>query len=327
MAGMKRTLCYLSLIYCLLMSACTAGGDSAPVGTDLPTLASLPTLAPTNTPVPLAAVTEADLNDAPTPSETPTEAADALPTETPAQQIILPTNATGPSLTPSATITYTPSPTLTPTASATNPPSAITGLIALALQATPLPAEFVTPIYQPGELGLVGAMPTQPLAAPSTCAFPPAGGFNAVYMADATLNQLLGCPLTTIPSTVNGAVQPFQTGLMIWADGPIYVFYQSGQYQRYTDTFVEGVDPSSGGEQAPDGLIEPVRGFGKVWRMNPDVRAGLGWATSGESGGQITIQLFERGQMISIPQRGEVIVIGQDAGGSTGSWRSFTGQF
>lgn len=319
----------LSLISCLILMACTPEASAPIAGTDLPTLASLPTLAPTNTPVPMLTVTEADQSELEAPDlASPTEPTDQDPiiTETATQAVILPTNATGPSATPTATITYTPSPTVTATASATNPPSAVSGLVALALHATPLPPEFVTLVYEPGELGLA-AMPTAPLAAPSACNFPPAGGFNSIYSADASLNPLIGCPLTTIPSTVNGAVQPFQNGLMVWADGPIYVFYQSGQFQRFTDTFVDGVDPASGGELAPDGLLEPVRGFGKIWRLNPDVRAGLGWGVSGESGGQVTIQLFERGQMIALPQRGEILVIVPNAGGSGGTWRSFSGQF
>jgi hypothetical protein len=72
-------------------------------------------------------------------------------------------------------------------------------------------------------------------------------------------------------------------------------------------------------------LIEPVRGFGKVWRLHPDVRSGLGWATNGESGGTSSVQFFDRGQMIYLPERGEIIIMSFDPGNVTGTWRAVPG--
>jgi len=45
-------------------------------------------------------------------------------------------------------------------------------------------------------------------------------------------------------------------------------------------------------------LYAPVRGFGKVWFANADVRQRLGWATAPESSVSAAIQEFEHGTMM-----------------------------
>jgi hypothetical protein len=150
--------------------------------------------------------------------------------------------------------------------------------------------------------------------------------------SDPTITQQIGCPLGAPPAAVTylSASQLYERGEMFWLAGPpaeIIVLYSSGRYQRFDDTFVSGVDPESGGETPPTGLIEPVRGFGKVWRSYPDVRNGLGWAVTGENAGQATVQAFERGRMISLSQRGLVFILAADPGGTAGLWRSVPGSF
>src|SRR5690606_23983632 len=57
-----------------------------------------------------------------------------------------------------------------------------------------------------------------------------------------------------------------------------------GTWSIYPDTFEEGdaeFDPSI---VPPDGLMQPERGFGKLWRENPEVREALGWAVTPEFG-------------------------------------------
>jgi hypothetical protein len=114
---------------------------------------------------------------------------------------------------------------------------------------------------------------------------------------------------------------------MLWLNGPIYALFSDGRYRRYDDTFVQGVDPESGGEVPPAGLVEPVRGFGKVWRSNGDARAGLGWGTTAETGGSAVMQRFERGWMIDLTQRSDILVLVEDPGGLAGSWQSYPGDF
>jgi hypothetical protein len=129
---------------------------------------------------------------------------------------------------------------------------------------------------------------------------------------------------------VNGGAQVFEGGQMYFlATTPKYIYSLTvdGRFRRFVDTWVEGVDPNSGGEIPPSGLIEPIRGFGKVWRLNPDVRAALGWAVTGELGGIATLQAFERGRAIFLPDRGETIIMVDNPDGQSGSWRAFSGGF
>ncbi|MBZ0294776.1 MAG: hypothetical protein K8L99_19595, partial [Anaerolineae bacterium] len=97
-----------------------------------------------------------------------------------------------------------------------------------------------------------------------------------------------------------------------------------GQFERFEDTFDAAVDPESGGETPPEGRVEPVRGFGKVWRTNPSVRQFLGWAFGDESSGQIVYQRFDQGLMLAIAARTQIVVL---SGSFEGPWRSFVGSF
>jgi serine/threonine-protein kinase len=110
---------------------------------------------------------------------------------------------------------------------------------------------------------------------------------------------------------------------MVWAsqyaDQPIeviYALYNNGTYQRYVDDWVEGIDPMAGAENPPAGKLAPIRGFGKVWRINPPVQQGLGWATTNENGTSGQIQRFERGEMIFVAALNQTFIF---IGGTT--WR------
>jgi len=287
----------------VLLAGC--GGTQTPqtVG-DLPTLAQLPTetATPTLPPITPSATT--------TPSETPT--------------VIASTTTT---VTPSATITDTPTPTFTstPTITPTTPPppdnDAVLSLVALAAQATVLPQNLIQPLA-PTAAGVPSVV-----TAPASCPFPPSGGFGVVFASDSTLIQQIGCP-SGVSASLSSASQLYERGGMFWLQGPppvIYALLGSGRFQRYDDTYNATTDPFSGGEAPPPGLLEPVRGFGKVWRLNPDVRNGLGWAKNDEIGGTASVQLFDRGQMVYLPQRGEIIVMIYDPGNVTGIWRAVPG--
>ncbi len=53
----------------------------------------------------------------------------------------------------------------------------------------------------------------------------------------------------------------------------------------FTDDWEEGVDPEKDeGLEVPEGLLQPIRGFGKVWRerLDDEDREDLGWATAPE---------------------------------------------
>lgn len=306
---MARRQLFLILVG-LFLAGCAA---PAPQDTaDLPTLAVLPTQVDTPT------ATET-LPSGITPSPTLTASATLIPTEAPTLTV-----------TPSATITDTPTPTATdtPPPSETPIPTADNeGLVALALmaaQATVLP--------QSGQLAVQSTAVAIVQPPTTSCTYLPPGGFGAIFLSDPSLIQQIGCPVGAPPITTSAtsASQVFERGEMFWVQGPppaIYVLFNTGRFQRYDDTFNATTDPISGGETPPSGLKEPIRGFGKVWRIFGDVRNGLGWAVNDEIGGQAVIQIFERGQMTALSQRGLIVILINDAGGTAGSWRAVSGNF
>jgi hypothetical protein len=104
-----------------------------------------------------------------------------------------------------------------------------------------------------------------------------------------------GCPGAPAQFAL-AAEQAFEHGFMVWmeniwsGESGIYVLYKDGmspEWDFYRDTYVEGEELCDVGEP-PDGLQQPVRGFGKVWcvesQYTPSVRARLGWALDDEVG-------------------------------------------
>ncbi len=315
---------HASLLFAALMfTACS------PVQTELgelPTRAELPTLIPSATP----SLTLRPSTTPVSPSATATRLATRAATQTATLTL---------TVTPSATITNTasPIPTRTPTATAQSLGLGALAQTALAvtvpptLVRTPQPSAtfFVTP---PGFAGTpLPGLPTLtglPLS-PVNCPISPPATLAQAIGADPTLAGQLGCAVG-MTQFINGGAQVFQGGMMYFlALSPTYIYSLTvdTRFRRFPDTWVEGVDPNSGGEVPPDGLIEPIRGFGKVWRLNPDVRAALGWAVTGELGGVVTLQAFERGRAIFLPDRGETIVMIDNPDGQSGSWRAFSGGF
>lgn len=72
----------------------------------------------------------------------------------------------------------------------------------------------------------------------------------------------------------------------------------SGSWSIYPDTFEEGepeVDPSL---VPPEGMYQPERGFGKLWRENEEVREALGWALTPEFGYESAYRYQPGGQVI-----------------------------
>ena len=112
----------------------------------------------------------------------------------------------------------------------------------------------------------------------------------------------LGCAQGA-PAQMNGALQTFQNGLMLWREDKqqIYVLLTDGTYSSYTDTW-DASQPAGGFFRSPSGLYEPQRGFGKVWReqLGGD-KAKIGWATTRqESAIKLQIQVFDHGLALII---------------------------
>ncbi len=158
--------------------------------------------------------------------------------------------------------------------------------------------------------------------------------FAGVIIKNATLGANLGCPTDTglSGSNVISAWESFERGQMIWvrnqantADKSIYVLYSDGTYHVYPDTWDEG-QPVSGGLTPPAGLLEPIRGFGKVWREQSGVSDKLGWATAHEVGGGGARQGFQAATMFHIGANDQVYALFYDGGNinnPTGHWQQY----
>lgn len=252
---------------------------------------------PTVTPIYVTATSRLVIvTNTPTPAATAVLAPTIAPNSTSVAAASNPTVVSFPTWTPTTIITLTPTFTPTPTDTPVTPG-----------------ANILVPV------GGVGASGFQQ----STCTGQPTGGFATIINGDPTLAAQISCPLGN-GVTVQTAYQPFERGAMVWVSAVgssgqsgIYVFYNNNTYQRFIDTWREGIDPSSSGETPPDGRFEPVRGFGKIWRESGGVRENLGWALQPEAGGSGAVQLFERGEMVYLTQTGQTYIA---IAGTPGTW-------
>jgi len=119
-----------------------------------------------------------------------------------------------------------------------------------------------------------------------------------------TLNPTLNPFPTATAREIYVAEQVFQRGRMFWLQptGQIWVIIETepgvGIWQVYEDEFVEGgleFDPNI---VPPEGLYQPVRGFGLIWRGNPEVRDGMGWGTETELGFVTNYEYQPSGEMV-----------------------------
>jgi hypothetical protein len=160
------------------------------------------------------------------------------------------------------------------------------------------PAPTLAPyVINPG----VGGVPVIPAggAVPSgggACGSAVASVFSNAYNA---VQQRLGCPLNG-GAPLNGMVtQPFERGNMFWRGDTrqIYALAANGQFWQVADTWNEGMPADDPAFAPPGGLLQPVRGFGLVWRSNAAIREALGWASLPEAQYNGYWQDFERGAM------------------------------
>lgn len=314
------------ILLLVVMAACGPSGDDEPI----PTLMQMP-----------ESTAESDTTPGGLTAGRPTLPATWTPTVTPSPTITPSVTITA-TVTPSSTITDTPAPTLTPSPIPPTQERPVTNLAILAQEATILPDDYVVPPFNGPDVTLPPiTTPLNTTAVPGlastseiriNCPYFPSGGFATIFTNNLALAQQLGCPVGAPPTTssVQAAVQNFETGVMVWLNQSppaIYVLYNTGVYAAYPDVYNPDTDPESGGETPPAGLLEPVRGFGKIWRGFNTVRDGLGWAQSEETGTQATIQQFEQGWMIWLPVRPDVLVLVTTPQTSSGAWQSVPGGF
>ena len=102
------------------------------------------------------------------------------------------------------------------------------------------------------------------------------------------------CP-TGDPVSQAAAYQPFEHGAMIWlsAERHMAVLFNSSDWPRWVlipDSYQEGMPDTDPAIIPPDGMVQPVRGFGLAWRSDPTLRARLGWALAREVGYTTLVQ-------------------------------------
>ena len=195
-------------------------------------------------------------NTAPDAAQTPmiAEVPPVLPLPTLPADVLVVTPTLPPSKTPTQTPTFTPTPTQTLT------PTITTTATATALA---LPTSVISPIIE------IVAVPNNQIC-----------DTNWFFLQP----RPPSCPMN-VPNATNGVYQTFQNGVMVWvrSQDAIYVMYNDTGFPRwqvYRDYFEEGMPETSPEyDNPPEGLYQPRRGFGMLWRSNAAVRDRVGWAT------------------------------------------------
>ncbi len=132
------------------------------------------------------------------------------------------------------------------------------------------------------------------------CSFPVSSVLANAYNSNAALQERLGCPVSGGTVIYGMATQPFERGTMFWRSDTrqIYALANNGQLWQMADSWNESMPADDPAYAPPAGLIQPVRGFGLVWRSNPSIREALGWGTQPEAPYDGFWQDFERGAML-----------------------------
>lgn len=98
-----------------------------------------------------------------------------------------------------------------------------------------------------------------------------------------------------IASEIFIAEQEFERARLFWLEPAeriqsIWVLYKDeeaslkGNWSIFEDTFEEGEMSSDPNIVPPEGFLQPIRGFGKLWRNDPELREEVGWALQREFG-------------------------------------------
>jgi hypothetical protein len=159
----------------------------------------------------------------------------------------------------------------------------------------------------------------------TACPISPAAPFVSASLNPA-IRARLGCPTgESFPVGLVG--QFFQNGIMIWRDTrEIYAVSLAairGQgaamdtFWRVPDTWSEGMPADDASFSPPPGLVQPVRGFGWIWRNNQAIRDTLGWALAPEDFFQAVWQNYERGWMMTGPDGSVYALSPSDASPAT----------
>jgi hypothetical protein len=195
---------------------------------------------------------------------------------------------------------------------------------ALATGAAPATEPTATPTPLPA--GAVVTLPTPtPVSLPDEGEAPagffrPNGLFAERWNASPAVQAQLGFAQSEFQVSTAGALQQFEHGVMFWRQdtSSLYALFNDGNWQSWPDTFVEGQAEFDPALVPPAGRLQPIRGFGKVWRSETGVQEALGWALAQESAADVTFQNFEHGMFVQV--KGVVYLLVEEAPGA-GSWK------
>lgn len=279
----------------------TAAYTATPTNTATKTAtATLTPLPPTSTSAPLVIV-QPPTQEAETP---PVAGTTPRPTDTPrppATSTPAPPTATAvpPSHTPEPT--DTPLPTSTPVPSTATPPSSTaTPTHKPSVSPTPRITSTLTPV--PAKGTPTPRVTVSPTTTPLPCSVMPVNGFGNLWRESASVRSRLGCPSAEEWGIVNAAEQHFEGGYMFWNGDThtVFVFLDGhpGTYYFFADTWTEDDPTPAPVGTPPQGLYEPVRGFGKIWHAYPGLRQSLRWATDQEAAVQAAWEPFTKGNML-----------------------------
>jgi hypothetical protein len=112
--------------------------------------------------------------------------------------------------------------------------------------------------------------------------------------------------------------QSFQGGAMLAradSNEVLVLIRSTGRWSSYANGWRPGEVLGPVGSRPP-GTLEPLRGFGKVWRDQPSVKLQLGWAVYEERSAEASVQRFERGTLMR-SAHGVLYALFDD-----GSWRT-----
>jgi hypothetical protein len=152
-------------------------------------------------------------------------------------------------------------------------------------------------------------------ATSTACTVQPVRGFGTLYHNQPKVASRLGCARAP-EAGVDMFVEPFEHGRMLWRGDRrvIFALTSDGHWSSYPDTFngTETVTPAPG---------EPIRGFGKVWRENPTLRAAIGAATAPEQPIGGAVEEFEHGLLVWTADRTIYVLY------SDGTWEQYADTF
>lgn len=128
--------------------------------------------------------------------------------------------------------------------------------------------------------------------------FVPGGVFHFVWTNNPRVQQGLGRGVEDVKD-IEMAEQYFEGGRMVWRSdtNEIFVLYNNGTWEVHSNPWRPG-DPVKLGYRTPPGKLEPVLGFGALWRALGNSTGRLGWAIAPQENFDGQAQQFQHGYML-----------------------------